>query len=130
MIHSPKSSRHPVPPPSECLHSPIARDTIATLRGAVPEVVSSVAWMRMMGRDSVEYHRETVMDRADDHRGLALAYYDERGESPMRWGGAGCADLGLSGEVTPKEYEAIFGVGGARHPLTGERLVKADRPGL
>ena len=86
--------------------------------------------MRMMGRDSVEYHRETVMDRADDHRGLALAYYDERGESPMRWGGAGCADLGLTGEVTPEEYEAIFGVGGARHPVTGERLVKTDRPGM
>jgi conjugative relaxase-like TrwC/TraI family protein len=86
--------------------------------------------MRMMGRDSVEYHRETVMNRADDHRGLALAYYDERGESPMRWAGAGCSDVGLDGEVTPEEYEAIFGVGGARDPRTGQRLVKTNRPGM
>jgi hypothetical protein len=30
--------------------------------------------MRMMGAESVAYHRSTVLDRADDHPGLALDY--------------------------------------------------------
>ena len=33
---------------------------------------AAMAWMRMMGVDSVAYHRATVMDRADDHPGAAL----------------------------------------------------------
>jgi hypothetical protein len=32
-----------------------------------------VAWMRMMGQESVEYHRKTVIDRGDDYPGRALA---------------------------------------------------------
>ena len=28
-----------------------------------------MAWMRMMGAESVNYHRETVLGRADDHPG-------------------------------------------------------------
>ena len=48
-----------------------------------------MAWMRMMGVDSVAYHRATVMDRADDHPGAALGYYTERGETPLAWGGGG-----------------------------------------
>lgn len=53
------------------------------------EVTKRVAWMRMMGAESVAYHRSTVLGRADDHPGQALAYYASRGETPMRWGGAG-----------------------------------------
>ena len=34
-----------------------------------------MAWMRMMGAESVNYHRETVLGRADDHPGAALDYY-------------------------------------------------------
>ena len=46
-----------------------------------------MAWMRMMGRESVEYHRKTVMERGDDHAGQALGYYASRGETPLIWGG-------------------------------------------
>src|SRR5215467_2731521 len=86
--------------------------------------------MRMMGAESVAYHRRTVLERADDYPGLALAYYASRGETPLRWGGAGAETLGLDGSVSPETYEAIFGPSGARHPRSGERLVSARRPGL
>jgi conjugative relaxase-like TrwC/TraI family protein len=86
--------------------------------------------MRMMGAESVEYHRSTVLGRGDDYPGMALEYYASRGETPLVWGGSGRAALGLEGAVTPENYEAIFGVGGARDPSTGERLVNARRPGM
>ncbi len=53
--------------------------------------------MRMMGADSVAYHEKTVMGRADDFPGRALAYYASRGETPLVWGGAGAERLGSSG---------------------------------
>ena len=59
-----------------------------------------MAWMRMMGAESVNYHRETVLGRADDHPGAALDYYASRGETPLVWGGSGAEDLGLAGAVT------------------------------
>ncbi len=83
-----------------------------------------------MGADAVEYHRETVLDRGNDHPGQALAYYASRGETPLRWGGAEAERLGLAGEVTPEAYEAAFGPGGFRHPVTGEQLVNTKRPGI
>src|SRR5205807_2065417 len=86
--------------------------------------------MRMMGADSVAYHEKTVMGRADDHPGQALAYYASRGETPLVWGGAGAARFGLLGAVTDEQYEAIFGPGGARDPTTGTRLVTTRRPGM
>jgi conjugative relaxase-like TrwC/TraI family protein len=89
-----------------------------------------VAWMRMMGGASVEYHRKTVVERGDDYPGRALAYYASRGETPLVWGGTGAAGLGLAGTVTAEEYEAVYGPGGARHPESGERLVTTRRPGL
>lgn len=89
-----------------------------------------MAWMRMMGANSVEYHRETVLARGDDHPGQALGYYAERGESPLRWGGAGAARLGLEGAVSEEHYENLFGVGGAHDPISGTRLVKTRRPGM
>ncbi len=89
-----------------------------------------MAWMRMMGVDSVEYHRQTVLGRLDDHPGSAMAYYAERGESPLSWGGGAASRLGLAGHVTAEHYEDIFGPGGARHPVTGERLASTKRPGL
>jgi conjugative relaxase-like TrwC/TraI family protein len=61
-----------------------------------------------MGADEVAYHRETVVGREDDHPGAALDYYGTRGETPLRWGGAGAARLGLGGEVTTTAYEAAF----------------------
>jgi hypothetical protein len=86
--------------------------------------------MRMMGVDSVAYHRATVLARGDDHPGQALAYYASRGETPLVWGGRGAKGLGLEGAVTEEQYEALFGPGGACDPTTGERLVDTKRPGL
>jgi conjugative relaxase-like TrwC/TraI family protein len=86
--------------------------------------------MRMMGAESVEYHRATVLERADDHPGMALEYYASRGETPLVWGGSGVVSLGVSGPVSPESYEAVFGPGGARHPDTSERLVATRRPGM
>ena len=45
-----------------------------------------MAWFKTMGADSVEYHEQTVLGRADDHPGQALDYYGSRGETPLRWG--------------------------------------------
>jgi hypothetical protein len=56
-----------------------------------------MAWMSMMGADSVAYHYANAAERADDHRGQALEYYASRGETPLSWGGAGAAVLGLVG---------------------------------
>ncbi len=89
-----------------------------------------MAWMRMMGADSVAYHRATVLARGDDHPGQALAYYASRGETPLLWGGRGAGGLGLQGAVTDAQYEALFGPGGACDPTTGQRLVNTKRPGL
>ena len=84
----------------------------------------------MMGVESVAYHRETVMGRADDHPGLARAYYASHGETPLAWGGSGARALGLVGAVTDAQYDNVFGPGGFRDPTTGTRLVTAKRPGI
>jgi hypothetical protein len=73
-----------------------------------------VAWMRMMGAESVAYHRATVIERGDDHPGLALEHYASRGETPMVWGGSGASSLGLLGPVSPAAYEAVFRAGRSR----------------
>jgi len=84
----------------------------------------------MMGAESVAYHRDTIIERADDHPGQALEYYASRGETPLAWGGAGAGAFGLEGSVTDAQYDALFGPGGAVDPTTGERLVHTTRPGL
>jgi conjugative relaxase-like TrwC/TraI family protein len=89
-----------------------------------------MAWFRPMGVDEVAYHQKTVVGRADDHPGAALDYYGSRGETPLRWGGAGAARLGLHGEVTPEAYEAAFGPGGFIDPITARRLAATKRPGF
>jgi conjugative relaxase-like TrwC/TraI family protein len=89
-----------------------------------------MAWFRPMGVDEVAYHQKTVVGRADDHPGAALDYYGSRGETPLRWGGAGAARLGLHGEVTPAAYDAAFGPGGFIDPTTGRRLASTKRPGF
>jgi conjugative relaxase-like TrwC/TraI family protein len=89
-----------------------------------------MAWMRMMGVESVAYHRETVMGRADDHPGLALSYYASHGETPLAWGGSGAEALGLVGSVTDVQYDSVFGPGGFRDPTTGTPLVATTRPGI
>jgi len=89
-----------------------------------------MAWMRMMGADSVAYHRATVAGRADDHPGQALAYYAARGETPLVWGGTGADRLRLAGAVTDDAYERTFGPGGAVHRHENWRLVSTKRPGV
>ena len=89
-----------------------------------------MAWFRAMGADEVAYHEATVLGRDDDHPGRALDYYGSRGETPLRWLGAGAARLGLSGDVTPAAYEAAFGLGGFLDPSTRTRLVETRRPGF
>jgi conjugative relaxase-like TrwC/TraI family protein len=84
----------------------------------------------MMGAESVEYHRATVLERGDDHPGMATEYYASRGETPLVWGGSGAAGLRLAGTVMPESYGAVFGPGGAKDPRTGERLVQTRRPGM
>lgn len=86
--------------------------------------------MRLMGAESVNYHRQTVLGRGDDHPGQTLDYYASRGETPLVWGGTGAGKLGLTGAVTEVDYDKIYGPGGARDPLTGRQLVAARRPGL
>jgi conjugative relaxase-like TrwC/TraI family protein len=86
--------------------------------------------MRMMGAESVAYHRETVIGRADDHPGLAREYYASHGETPLTWGGSGAAAIGLVGAVTDGQYDNVFGPGGFRDPTTGTRLIAAKRPGI
>jgi hypothetical protein len=94
-----------------------------------PEV-RTLAWMALMGAESVAYHEQNVADRADDHAGAALAYYGSRGETPLVWGGSGAHLLGVDGEATPEAYRAVFGPGGARLPRTGAKLATTRRPGL
>lgn len=89
-----------------------------------------MAWFRMMGTDSVDYHRHTVLARADDHEGQALGYYGSRGETPLEWGGRLAERLGLVGAVDEAGYEAMFGKGGASDPHLGTRLVTTERPGV
>ncbi len=89
-----------------------------------------MAWFRMMGIESVEYHRQTVLGRDDDFEGGALAYYGSRGETPLQWGGRLAERLGLAGAVDDAGYEAIFGAGGARDPHLGTVLVASKRPGV
>ncbi len=84
----------------------------------------------MMGAESVGYHEHSVLERGDDAVANALEYYASRGETPMVWGGPGAASLGLHGEVGVEEWRCVFGVGGARHPGSGERLVHCLRPGI
>jgi conjugative relaxase-like TrwC/TraI family protein len=89
-----------------------------------------VAWFRMMGVDSVAYHRATVLTAGDDHPGAARRYYGTRGETPLEWGGSLAPRLGLTGQVGDETYDSMFGPGGAVDPATGWRLVRATRPGV
>jgi conjugative relaxase-like TrwC/TraI family protein len=91
---------------------------------------AQVAWFRMMGVDSIAYHRATVLAAGDDHPGAARRYYGTRGETPLEWGGSLAPRLSLTGEVTDEAYDALFGPGGAIDPATGWRLVRTTRPGV
>jgi conjugative relaxase-like TrwC/TraI family protein len=88
--------------------------------------------MALMGQKSVDYHRATVIERADDFAPHSLDYYASRGETPLVWGGSGVEGLGLrvGRPVALDEYQALFAPGGARDPASGVRLVATTRPGM
>lgn len=120
---------HPIDDEHDCnprlpLSRARPRDTPGEPRRAL------MAWFRPIGLDEVACHQATVVGRTDDHPCSALDYYGSRGETPLRWGGAGASRLGLTGEVTPEAYEAAFGPGGFRDPRSGVRLVGSRRPGF
>ncbi len=90
--------------------------------------------MRMMGAESVAYHRETVLGRADDHPGAALGLLRQPGETPLRWGGAGAERFGLVGTVEDEAYAGDLRAGrrgrpGVRCPAGGDEAAGhgADR---
>jgi hypothetical protein len=72
-------------------------------------VVADIAKLRV-GRE--EYYTREL---ATDHE----AYLSGHGESPGRWYGAGAATLGLQGEASVAEFQAMFE---GRDPTTGELL--------
>ncbi len=83
----------------------------------------------MMGAESVEYHERTVLVGVTTIQGWPSP--TTRREGRPRWlGRSGAATLGLEGAVTREAYGAVFGPGGACHPVTGRRLVTARRPGM
>ena len=88
-----------------------------------------MAWMAMMGADSVDYHRVTVMGRPGDHSGDALAYYGSRGETPLVWGGEAAHLLGLAGQVTPRPMRRCSGRAGPATPQRGCVWWRPDVPG-
>jgi TrwC relaxase len=61
-----------------------------------------MGWMRMMGRESVAYHRQTVIGHGDDFPGQALAYYASRGVTPLMWVAAGPARWACPGRSRPR----------------------------
>lgn len=87
-----------------------------------------MAFFRMMGADSIDYHRRTVLGRNDDYQGRAMQYYGSRGETPLVWGGRLAARLGLSGAVDDVGYESIFGPGGACDPDLGSAWSRPASP--
>ncbi len=84
----------------------------------------------MMGAESVEYHRSTVLGRGDDYAGMALEYYASRGETPLVWGGSGTARAGPGGNRLAGRLRGHLRPGGARDATSGERLVNTRRPGM
>jgi conjugative relaxase-like TrwC/TraI family protein len=72
-------------------------------------VVADIAKLTV-GRE--EYYTREL---ATDHE----SYLSGHGESPGRWYGAGARGLGLEGEASVAEFEAMFE---GRHPTTGELL--------
>jgi conjugative relaxase-like TrwC/TraI family protein len=72
-------------------------------------VVADIAKLSV-GRE--EYYTREL---ATDHE----AYLSGHGESPGRWYGAGATSLGLAGEASVAEFQAMFE---GRHPTTGELL--------
>ena len=89
-----------------------------------------MAWMRMMGADSVAYHEHTVAGRGDD----PVAQRPRLLRLPGR--DTACAGAGRAPSAGPgrrggprADWRALFGPGGAATPRAGERLVRLHAAG-
>src|ERR687897_82618 len=78
-------------------------------RGGERRVVADIAKLSV-GRE--EYY---IRELATDHE----QYLSGHGESPGRWYGAGARTLGLVGEASVADFQAMFA---GRHPTTRELL--------
>jgi conjugative relaxase-like TrwC/TraI family protein len=85
------------------------RSLAPTKAGGERRVVADIAKLSV-GRE--EYY---IRELATDHE----AYLSGHGESPGRWYGAGASSLGLGGEASVAEFEAMFE---GQDPTTGELL--------
>jgi conjugative relaxase-like TrwC/TraI family protein len=90
-------------------NAPRVRSLAPTQAGGAVGVVADIAKLSV-GRE--EYYTREL---ATDHE----QYLSGHGESPGRWYGAGATTLGLQGEASPAEFQAMFE---GRHPTTGELL--------
>jgi len=77
----------------------------------------------MMGAESVAYHRHTVLERADDHPGMALAYYASGARHRSNVGRSVRCRSVVSGPGGAADYEAVYGPGGAAIPGTRSAFV-------
>jgi conjugative relaxase-like TrwC/TraI family protein len=66
-----------------------------------------------LGHGQEAYYLDSVASGIED-------YYSGEGEAPGRWMGAGCEELGLSGEVEAAQLRRVLA---AEHPASGEPLV-------
>ena len=85
-----------------------------------------MAWMRMMGAESVAYHRKHRARARRRLSGHGAGLLRVPGRDPAALGRHRRGALGLDGPVPPEAYEAIYGPGGARHPA--QRGAAGDGP--
>lgn len=89
-----------------------------------------MAWMRIMGVDSVAYHEQTVAGRADDPVAAAAEYYTSRDETPMDRNASAPHSWAWSARSTWPTTRAIFGPRRSRPPPRCGRLVRCLRPAM
>ena len=84
----------------------------------------------MMGAESVDYHRATVLARADGYPGAALGYYGSRGETPLVWGGSGADAFRPRRRRDRRRLRGGLRAGRGVASASGVRLVETRRPGM
>ena len=74
-----------------------------------------MAFFWAMGANAIQEYGAVVSG------GAAEVSYEHSGTTPLMWGGAGAMRLYFPHEVNQDAYQSVFGHGGCRHPVTGER---------
>jgi hypothetical protein len=72
-------------------------------------VVADLAKLSLLQRD---YYTDEIARDCEE-------YLSGHGEAPGEWLGGGAASLGLSGQLTTEQFQAMFD---GRHPVTGQLL--------